>query len=187
MKKYSIHNSSIVETKSIGEKTTIWAFVHILDNVKIGKNTNICDHCFIEDGVIIGDNVTIKSGVNLWKGIVIKNNVFVGPSVAFTNDRFPRSKNKNFKLEKIILSEGCSIGANATILPGITIGKYAMVGAGSVVTKDVPDFTLVYSNPAVFQGYVCICGNKMIFNKNVFECICKRSYKKLNNNIKLIK
>jgi acetyltransferase-like isoleucine patch superfamily enzyme len=187
MGKYFVHKKSIVETKSIGDKTTIWAFVHILNNVKIGKNVNICDHCFIEDGVTIGDNVTIKSGVNIWKGIIIENNVFVGPSVTFSNDRYPRSKNKNFKLEKIILSEGCSVGTNSTILPGIIVGRYAMVGAGSVVTKNVPDYTMVYGNPAVIKGNICVCGNKMVLKNNVFNCVCKKRFNKINDHIQLIK
>ena len=187
MNKYLIHKNAIVETKDIGEKTTIWAFVHILNNVKIGKNVNINDHCFIEDGVVIGDDVTIKSGVHLWKGLEIQNKVFAGPPVAFANDRFPRSKKHDFKLAKTILSEGCSIGSNSTILPGVTVGKYAMVGAGSVVTKDVQDFTIVYNNPAVFKGYICVCGNKMTFKNEDFICTCKRVYKKLLNKIKLIK
>lgn len=158
---YKIHPTAIVNTKNIGEGTRIWAFVHILDKVIIGKNANICDHCFIENNVVIGNDVTIKCGVYLWDGITIEDNVFIGPSASFANDQYPRSKNTNYIQKKTLLKQGCSIGSNATILPGITIGKYAMIGAGAVVTKDVPDYALVYGNPAKICGQVDISGKKI--------------------------
>ena len=154
MKKYFIHPKAIVYTKNIGDKTTIWAFTHVLAGAKIGKNVNINDHCFIENDVKIGNNVTIKNGVYLWDGVLIEDDVFIGPNATFTNDKFPRSKNINYKQEKTLLKKGCSIGANATILPGIVVGEKAMVGAGAVVTKDVPDYALVYGNPAKLMGKV---------------------------------
>lgn len=180
MKNYKIHQNSIVDTSHIGNNSKIWAFVHILKGAFIGKNVNICDHCFIENEVSIGDNVTIKCGVWIWDGITIENNVFIGPSVTFTNDIYPRSKNINFNKKKTLLEEGCSIGANSTILAGITIGKYAMIGAGSVVTKNVDDYELVYGNPAKFHGYVCKCGEKAIFLDNLFQCKCGASYESKN-------
>ncbi len=134
-----LHALSDIQSHNIGENTNIWQYCVILPNAKIGCNCNICSHVFIENDVIIGDNVTIKCGVQLWNGITVEDNVFIGPNVTFCNDRYPRSKNKNFNLEKITVKKGASIGANSTILPGVTIGENAMIAAGSVITKDVPD------------------------------------------------
>lgn len=147
------HPNAIVESKNIGEETRIWAFVHILPEAIIGKNCNLCDHVFIENDVVIGDRVTIKSGVQLWDGIKVENDVFIGPNATFTNDVFPRSKQYPTSFEETVIREGASIGANATILPGITIGEYAMVGAGTVVTKDVPPHAIVVGNPARIVSY----------------------------------
>lgn len=132
-----IHPLSDVQTKNIGEDTNIWQFSVVLKGAAIGKNCNICSHCFIENDVKIGDNVTIKNGVSLYDGITIEDDVFIGPNAAFCNDKYPKSKNKNFKLEPIVIKKGASIGANATILPGVTIGENALIAAGAVVTKDV--------------------------------------------------
>lgn len=132
-----IHSLSDVQSKNIGENTNIWQFCVILKNAQIGSNCNICSHVFIENDVKIGNNVTIKNGVQIWDGIEIEDNVFIGPNVTFCNDRYPKSGNKNFKLEKIIIKKGASIGANSTILPGVTIGENAMIAAGSIVTKNV--------------------------------------------------
>lgn len=132
-----IHPLSDVQSKNIGENTNIWQFCVVLPNAEIGKNCNICSHCFIENDVIIGDNVTVKCGVQLWDGMRVEDDVFIGPNVTFCNDKYPKSKNKNFKLEPVIIKKGASIGANATILPGVTIGENALIAAGSVVTKDV--------------------------------------------------
>lgn len=177
MADYFVHEKAIVETNAIGRGTRVWAFVHILKNARIGRDVNICDYCFIENNVIIGNNVTIKSGVYLWDGITIEDDIMIGPAAVFTNDRWPRSKNSNYHQEKIVLKTGSSIGANATILPGITIGLHALVGAGSVVTRDVPNFALVYGNPAAFKGYICICGQKLVTSSSRITCICGRAYK----------
>ena len=154
MQNYFIHPQGICETKEIGENTKIWAFTHILPGAVIGKNCNICDFVFIENDVKIGDNVTIKCGVQLWDGIRLEDNVFIGPNVTFTNDIFPRSKQYPEKFSETRICFGASIGANATILPGVTIGQNAMVGAGSVVTEDVLPNAVVAGNPARVIRYL---------------------------------
>lgn len=132
-----IHELSDVQSKNIGKDTNIWQYCVILKDAVIGENCNICSHCFIENDVKIGNNVTIKCGVQVWDGIEIEDNVFIGPNVTFCNDKYPKSRNHNFKLEKTIIKKGASIGANCTILPGVTIGENALVAAGTVITKDV--------------------------------------------------
>lgn len=148
------HDQAIVESKEIGEGTRVWAFAHILPGATIGRECNICDHTFIENDVILGDRVTVKSGVQLWDGVVLEDDAFVGPNATFTNDPFPRSKQYLHEVPRTVVKRGASIGANATILPGITIGERAMVGAGSVVTRYVPPDTIVTGNPARITGYV---------------------------------
>jgi len=148
------HPAAIVESKVIGEGTRVWAFAHILPGAKVGANCNICDHTFLENDVVVGDRVTIKSGVQLWDGITLEDDVFVGPNATFTNDKFPRSRVYHQTFPRTLVRKGASIGANATILPGITIGERAMVGAGAVVTRDIPPDTIVVGNPARIVGYV---------------------------------
>jgi acetyltransferase-like isoleucine patch superfamily enzyme len=143
-----IHPSSDVQSKQIGEGTRVWQYVVILPGAVIGRDGNICSHCFIENQVVVGDRVTVKCGVQLWDGVTLEDDVFVGPNATFTNDREPRSRNASATLLPTLVKKGASIGANATILPGLTIGEGAMVGAGAVVTKDVPPRTLVVGNPA---------------------------------------
>ena len=138
-----IHQLSDVQSKNIGENTNIWQYCVVLPNAKIGNNCNICSHCFIENDVVIGNNVTIKNGVYLYDGITIEDDVFIGPNATFCNDRYPKSKNKDFKLEPIVIKKGASIGANATILPGVTIGENALIGAGSIITKDVENNSII--------------------------------------------
>lgn len=142
------HPLSDVLSKSIGPNTNIWQFVVVLPKAIIGDNCNICSHCFIENDVVIGNNVTIKNGVQIWDGITIEDNVFIGPNVTFTNDLHPRSKEYPLEFLKTHVSKNASIGANATILPGIVIGEGAMIGAGSVVTKNVEAYSVVVGNPA---------------------------------------
>jgi len=149
-----IHPLSDSQSNSIGEDTNVWQFSVILAGATIGNNCNINCYVFIENEVMIGNNVTIKSGVQIWDGMVIEDDVFIGPNVTFTNDIQPRSKQYPEHYLKTIIKKGASIGANATILPGITIGEYSLIGAGSVVTKDVEPFTMVYGNPAMIKGIV---------------------------------
>ena len=146
--KFFQHPLSEVQSSLIGENTKIWQYCVILKEAKIGKNCNICSHVFIENQVIIGNDVTVKSGVQIWDGILIEDEVFIGPNVTFTNDPFPRSKSFLKEYPKTVIKKGSSIGAGAIILPGITIGEKAMIGAGSVVTKNVSDGTTVIGNPA---------------------------------------
>lgn len=147
------HPHSLVESEQIGDNTRIWAFAHVLPNARIGADCNICDHVFIENDVVIGDRVTIKCGVQVWDGVRLEDDVMVGPNATFTNDIFPRSK-QDFELRRTVVAKGASIGANATILCGITVGEGAMIGAGSVVTKDVPSRAVVMGNPARITRYL---------------------------------
>lgn len=149
-----IHPLSDVQTASIGKNTRIWQYSVVLAGARIGANCNICAHTLIEGDVLVGDNVTIKSGVFLWDGTRIEDNVFVGPNATFTNDPLPRSKVYPDSFAGITVKKGASIGANATLLPGITIGCNAMVGAGAVVTRDVPDNAVVVGNPARIIRYI---------------------------------
>ena len=149
-----IDPTSQVHTSQIGDETKIWQFCVVLSGARIGKNCNINSHCFIENDVTVGDNVTVKCGVQLWDGIHIEDNAFIGPNVTFTNDKYPRSKQYPEEFQKTIIRKGASIGANSTILSGIEIGENAMIGAGSVVTKNVPANSLWYGNPASHKKYL---------------------------------
>ena len=149
-----VHPNALIESKNIGENTRVWAFAHILPGAVIGKDCNICDHTFIENDVVIGDRVTIKCGVQIWDGTIIEDDVFIGPNVTFTNDPFPRSKQYLEEFPRTVIHKNASIGANATILPGITVGRNAMVGAGAVITKDVAPNAIMVGNPARIHGYV---------------------------------
>lgn len=152
------HPSSDIQSVKIGENTNIWQFCVVLPDAQIGSNCNICAGVVIENDVIIGNNVTIKSGVQVWDGVTIEDNVFIGPNVSFTNDLVPRSKVYPKSFAKTLVKRGASIGANSTIIAGHTIGEYAMIGAGSVVTKDIPDRTLWFGNPATLKGYITESG-----------------------------
>ena len=147
-----VHPQGICESRQVGDNTRIWAFAHVLPGARIGADCNICDHVFIENDVLVGDRVTVKCGVQLWDGVTLEDDVFVGPNATFTNDPFPRSKKRPDVFSRTVVQRGASIGANATILPGLTIGTHAMVGAGAVVTRDVPAFAIVAGNPAQVIG-----------------------------------
>lgn len=155
-----IHKLADVQSSHIGTNTNIWQFCVVLKNAKIGNNCNVNAGVLVENDVIIGDNVTIKSGVQVWDGITLEDNVFIGPNVTFTNDFLPRSKQYPKEFLKTTIKKFASIGANSTIVGGIIINEYAMIGAGSVVTKDVGTQELWYGNPARHKGYICKCGQK---------------------------
>lgn len=174
-----IHPTADVQSKNIGKNTYIWQFCVILKSAIIGNNCNINAQCFVENNVIIGNNVTIKSGVQIWDGISLEDNVFIGPNVTFTNDYLPRSKQYPETFLKTFIQSNASIGANSTIIGGLTIGKSAMIGAGSVVTKDVPNNTLWYGNPALFKAYICHCGMKL--GKDLFCKACSHQFYIKNN------
>lgn len=175
MADYFQHKTALVDKKArIGKGTRIWAFTNVQAGAIVGSNCNICDGSFVEKGAVIGNNVTIKHHVAVFNGVTLEDHVFVGSNVAFINDRYPRSKG-DWVLEKTRVAQGASIGSNAVILCGLTVGQYAFVGAGSVVTKNVPPFTLVLGNPAVVKGYMCRCGRKL---NRTLKCSCGRRYTK---------
>ncbi len=149
-----IHPKALCETKAVGEGTRVWAFAHVLPQARIGQDCNICDGVFIENDVLLGDRVTIKCGVQLWDGITLEDDAFVGPNATFTNTMFPRSRAYQKEFLRTVVRKNASIGANATILPGLDIGPNAMVGAGAVVTQSVPANAIVFGNPAQIVGYV---------------------------------
>lgn len=149
-----IHEKALCESVNIGARTRVWAFAHILPGAILGEDCNVCDGVFVENDVVVGDRVTIKCGVQLWDGIRLQDDVFVGPNATFTNDRFPRSRQQPPGFAQTIVEKGASIGANATILPGIRIGAGAMIGAGAVVTRSVPANAIAVGNPARISGYV---------------------------------
>ena len=185
-KPYFIHKSSYVdEDVKIGKGTKIWHFSHILQGSKIGKNCIIAQNIMIGPDVKIGNNCKIQNNVSLYKGIEIQDDVFIGPSAVFTNVINPRAfiERKN-EFKKTLIKKGATIGANATIICGISIGKCAFIGAGAVVTKDVSDYALVYGNLSEIKGWMCECGNKLDFIVDKAKCSeCKKVYSKRSENL----
>ncbi len=168
MNNVRIHSMALVETEEIGEGTAVWAFAHVMRGAQVGRACNIGDHVFIESGAVIGNNVTVKNGNLIWEGVTLEDGVFVGPGVIFTNDLYPRSprlalahdrySRKENWLVPTLVRQGASLGAGAVVVAGVTIGEYALIAAGAVVTKDVSPFALMRGNPARMAGWVCPCG-----------------------------
>jgi UDP-2-acetamido-3-amino-2,3-dideoxy-glucuronate N-acetyltransferase len=175
-----IHPQALVETEDIGVGTRVWAFAHVMAGAHIGKNCNIGDHCFIESGTSIGNNCTIKNGSMVWEGVSLADGVFVGPGVVFTNDVYPRSPRllearnrydeKRAWLHLTRIERGATLGAGAVILAGVTVGEYAMIAAGAIVTKAVGSFVLASGSPARPVGWVCRCGQKLSFRARRARC-----------------
>ena len=174
-----VHDSALCESEEIGEGTRIWAFAHVMPGATIGRDCNVCDHAFVESGARIGDRVTVKNGVLLWDKVSVEDDVFLGPNVVFTNDLNPRAafKKPSSSFRPTFVRRGASIGANATIVCGVQIGEQAFVGAGAVVTRDVPAYALVVGNPATQAGWICECGEKL---GEGLACSCGRAYRKLD-------
>jgi len=175
MSTFTQHPQSIVEPGAqVGEGTRIWAFANVKNGAVIGRSCNICDGCYVEKGAVLGNHVTLKNGVNVFDGVTLEDDVFCGAHTAFINDRNPRSNRGDaWTLERTTVKKGATIGSNSTILCGITIGEYAFVGAGSVVTRDVPAYALVFGNPAALHGYACRCGRKL---DESWRCSCHLAY-----------
>lgn len=167
-----VHAKALVESDEVGAGTQVWAYAHIMKGAVVGEHCKIGDHAFIESGAVLGNRVTVKNGCLIWHGVHLGDEVFVGPGVVFTNDMTPRVRNQTTSEDWLDteVGEGASIGANSTILAGIRIGRNAMIGAGSVVTKEVPDHALVLGNPAQERGWVCHCGNTLDSDLACREC-----------------
>lgn len=158
---YFVHPSAICESKTIGTGTRIWAFCNVQAGAIVGIDCNVCDHCFVESDVVVGDRVTVKNGVSLWSGVTLEDDVFVGPNAVFTNDVKPRSKVHHNEPDRTVIQQGATIGANAVIIAGHTVGRYAFIGAGAVLTKSAPDFSVWLGNPARQAGFVCKCAERL--------------------------
>jgi UDP-2-acetamido-3-amino-2,3-dideoxy-glucuronate N-acetyltransferase len=186
-KKYSVHPTAVVdEPVEIGEGTRIWHFSHIMSGAKIGKNCSIGQNVFIGSKAILGDNIKVQNNVSIFDSVVLEDEVFCGPSMVFTNVFNPRSfisRKKEFM--ETLVKKGATIGANATVVCGNRIGQYALIGAGTVVTKDVPDYALVYGNPGKLKGWICQCAVEIVFRSGKAVCrACGKTYKKDRNGVR---
>jgi UDP-2-acetamido-3-amino-2,3-dideoxy-glucuronate N-acetyltransferase len=182
--KVTVPPTSVVDkTATIGEGTRVWNFVHVRENAEIGKQCVLADYVYVGRGVKIGNNVKLENRATVYQGVTIQDKVFVGPHVTFTNDPYPRSFSTDWKIQQTLVKEGASIGAGAVIVCGVTIGEYALIGAGSVVTEDIPPHALAYGNPARIRGFVCRCSRKLEVEEKKKTCIlmkcrvCNEKYK----------
>ena len=181
---YFRHESSFVDEGAvIGEGTKIWHFCHVASGARIGAGCALGQNVYVAPTVVIGDGVRIQNNVSLYDGVIVEDHAFIGPSAVFTNDSRPRSKRRLETYPQTVLKQGCTLGASSTTLPGITIGRWAMVGAGSIVTHDVPDHALVVGSPARWRAWVCRCGGKLISTTGrLLTCACGRSYEQIAEN-----
>jgi UDP-2-acetamido-3-amino-2,3-dideoxy-glucuronate N-acetyltransferase len=175
MKDVFVHDKALCESDDVGPGTRVWAFAHVMAGARIGADCNVCDHAFIETGAVVGDRVTVKNNVLLWDKVTVEDDVFLGPNAVFTNDLVPRAalKKDPSAFAPTLVRRGASIGANATIVCGVTVGEHAFVGAGAVVIADVPAHALVVGNPARAIGWVCVCGERL---PDSLVCSCGRRY-----------
>ena len=185
---YFVHATAVVdEPVKIGAGTKVWHFTHIMPGAKIGENCIIGQNVFISSGAILGNNIKIQNNVSIYDGVILEDMVFCGPSMVFTNVFNPRSfisRRKEFR--KTLVKKGATLGANVTIICGNTIGQFAFIGAGSVVTKDVPDYALVYGNPGKVKGWVCECAEEIAFRSGKAVCkACGRKYRKDRNRVEI--
>ena len=171
-----VHPTALCESPAVGDRTRIWAFAHVMPGAVVGSDCNLCDRTYVDDGAVLGDRVTLKNGVSVWDRVTLADDVFVGPDVAFTNDRVPRAGPFRTVPEQYLATHvrrGAVLGANATILCGVTVGRHALVGAGATVTVDVPDFAVVVGGPARRIGWICVCGERL---DERLRCGCGRDY-----------
>ncbi len=188
-KPYFVHPTAVIdESTEIGEGTRIWHFSHVMAGAKIGRNCLLGQNVFIASGAILGDNIKVQNNVSIFKGVILEDDVFCGPSAVFTNVFNPRSFiSRKAEFRQTLVKRGATIGANATVICGNTIGEYAFIGAGSVVTKDVPDYALVYGNPGRIKGWVCQCAVEIVFRSGKATCkACGRRYQKDRTGVRLI-
>jgi len=193
MKNYFVHESSYLdEGVDIGSGTKIWHFCHVMAGARIGKSCNIGQNVFIAGDTIIGDNVKIQNNVSIYLGVILEDDVFLGPSMVFTNVKNPRSHvERKSEFQTTLVRRGATIGANATVICGITLGKYSFIGAGAVITHNVPDYAMVYGNPGRMRGWMCQCGTQLQFSKTNHQeesiCLnCGRTYIKRGETVNLV-